>query len=157
MTRLARGLVTGAAAGAAGTTGLNAVTYLDMVLRARPASSTPADTVERLMEKTPLEVPGEGETRENRVSALGALTGIAAGLGTGAVLGVARAGGWRAGPAVTFTAAAALVLLAGNAPMTLLRVTDPRTWGASDWVSDIVPHLAYAAVATAVVRGLDPD
>ncbi|HEV7623003.1 MAG TPA: hypothetical protein VGO26_02625 [Amnibacterium sp.] len=40
----------GSAAGADGTTALNAVAYLDMVLRARPASSTPETSVERLAE-----------------------------------------------------------------------------------------------------------
>ena len=45
LTRLA---LLGAAAGAAGTTALNAVTYLDMTVRGRPSSSTPEDTVEKL-------------------------------------------------------------------------------------------------------------
>ncbi len=39
-----RNLLAGVAAGAAGTTALNAVTYLDMATRARPAGSTPDDT-----------------------------------------------------------------------------------------------------------------
>ena len=38
----------GAAAGAAGTTALNAVTYLDMTVRGRGTSSTPEQTVEAL-------------------------------------------------------------------------------------------------------------
>ncbi len=38
----------GAAAGAAGATALNALTYVDMAVRGRPASSTPETTVERL-------------------------------------------------------------------------------------------------------------
>lgn len=67
----------GAAAGAAGATALNAVTYLDMVLRGRPASSTPQQTVEKLSQLTHLPVPGDAETRSNRVSGLGPLTGIA--------------------------------------------------------------------------------
>jgi hypothetical protein len=50
-------LVRGAAAGAVGTTALNTATYLDMVLRARPASSTPQDTVEKLSDKAGVEVP----------------------------------------------------------------------------------------------------
>jgi hypothetical protein len=37
-------------------------------------------------------------------------------------------------------------LLAGNAPMTVLGVTDPRQWNAEAWISDVVPHLAYGAV-----------
>jgi len=55
-----QGLLRGAAAGAAGTTALNAVTYLDMVLRGRGTSSTPEDTVEKLSDKTHLPVPGDG-------------------------------------------------------------------------------------------------
>lgn len=39
----------GAAAGAAGTPALNAVTYADMVVRARAASSVPPDTVKKLL------------------------------------------------------------------------------------------------------------
>ena len=35
------GLLSGAAAGAAGTTALNVITYLDIALRGRPTSSTP--------------------------------------------------------------------------------------------------------------------
>ena len=35
----------GAAAGAAGTTALNFLTYVDMAVRGRPASSTPEKTV----------------------------------------------------------------------------------------------------------------
>ena len=38
-------MLRGAAAGAAGTTALNVVTYLDMAVRGRPASSTPERTV----------------------------------------------------------------------------------------------------------------
>jgi hypothetical protein len=38
-------ILRGVAAGAAGTTALNAVTYLDMVLRGRGASSTPEESV----------------------------------------------------------------------------------------------------------------
>jgi len=28
----------------------------------------------------------------------------------------------------------------------LLRISDPRTWSRTDWISDAVPHLAYGAV-----------
>src|SRR5215218_5927453 len=69
----------GAAAGAAGSTALNTVTYLDMTVRGRGASSTPEQTVEKLAEKAHLPIPGEGATRVNRVQGVGALTGIVAG------------------------------------------------------------------------------
>jgi hypothetical protein len=144
-----REMLTGAAAGAAGTTALNAATYLDMSWRGRPASSTPDATLKRLTEVAHVTVPGEGETRDNRVSALGALTGIATGVAVGAAYGGARALGLRppvwAGAVVT-----ALGALAGsNGPMTVLGVTDPRTWAAADWVSDVLPHLAYGMVTSA--------
>ena len=81
----------GAAAGAAGTTVLNTVTYLDMVLRGRGVSSTPEKTVEVLADKAHVPIPGEGETRDNRVAGLGPLTGIAAGVGVGVLAGLGRA------------------------------------------------------------------
>jgi hypothetical protein len=39
-------------------------------------------------------------------------------------------------------------------PMTLTGLTDPRTWGASGWLADLVPHLAYGFVAAAVYEAL---
>jgi hypothetical protein len=144
-------MLRGAAAGAAGTTALNVVTYLDMAVRGRPASSTPQDTVERLAETAHLSVPGRGATRTNRVEGLGALTGLAAGIGVGGLLGLARAAGFRAGTLLT----TATVLVSTNGPMTVLRVTDPRTWSVVDWISDLVPHLAYAAVVTTTLDALD--
>jgi hypothetical protein len=152
MTGLLRGLLVGAAAGAAGTTALNATTYLDMVLRARAASSTPETSVERLAEATGVEIPGDDEQRANRVAGLGPLLGIATGIGVGALVGVARAAGIRSGHLAGTLLTTAVVLVASNAPMTVLKVTDPRTWSASDWVSDVLPHLAYGIVthATAV-------
>jgi hypothetical protein len=141
----------GAAAGAAGTTVLNVVTYLDMAVRGRPASSTPGNTVERLAQTAHLTVPGEGAKRASRVEGLGALTGLVAGIGVGGLLGLARATGFRAGPLLTTLT----VLVSTNGPMTVLGVTDPRTWSAVDWVSDVVPHLAYAAVVTTTMDALD--
>jgi hypothetical protein len=38
--------------------------------------------------------------------------------------------------------------------MTVLGVTDPRSWSVTDWVSDLVPHLAYGAVAGGVLQRL---
>jgi hypothetical protein len=141
----------GAAAGAAGTTALDVVTYLDMALRGRPASATPQRTVERLAETAHVSIPGEGDRRAGRVEGLGALTGLLAGVGVGGLVGLARATGFRAGTLLTTVA----VLISTNGPMTVLGVTDPRTWSAVDWLSDLVPHLAYAAVVTTTLDALD--
>lgn len=149
------GLLIGAAAGAAGTTALNAVTYLDMAVRGRPASSTPEDTVEKLSEKTHVPIPGDEVTRANRVAGLGPLTGLVAGVVIGAGLGLARSAGWRPGPVVSGLAATVGALIGSNGPMTVLGVTDPRTWTVTDWVSDVIPHLAYGAVTAWVLEGLD--
>jgi hypothetical protein len=156
MNASARNLLGGALAGAAGTTALNAVTYLDMAVRGRPASSTPEDTVKALADRAGVTIPGDEQTRQNRLAGLGPLTGIAAGVGVGAALGALRALGWRPGLLAGAAAAAGAATVGANGPMTLVGTTDPRTWSAKAWVSDVVPHLAYGAVTQWVAQGLDP-
>lgn len=152
--QLVHGALRGAAAGAAGTTALNATTYLDMAVRGRPSSSTPEQTVEELTDTAGIRIPGEGEVRENRVAGLGPLQGVFAGVGTGALIGVVSAAGGPHGRLPLLAASTAGGLLAGNAPMTLLGITDPRQWSAKAWVSDIVPHVAYGAVTGVVLHRL---
>ena len=101
-------LLRGAAAGAAGTTALNVVTYLDMAVRGRPASTTPGNTVEKLAATAHLTIPGDGATRASRVEGLGALTGLVAGIGVGGLFGLARASGFRAGTLLTTLTVAAV-------------------------------------------------
>ena len=52
-------------AGAVGATALNAVTYLDMAVRARPASTAGEDSVAKLTELAHVPL-GEGESADNR-------------------------------------------------------------------------------------------
>jgi hypothetical protein len=144
-------ILRGAAAGAAGTTALNVVAYLDMALRGRPASLTPQRTVERLAETAHLSIPGEGDRRASRIEGLGALTGLLAGVGVGGLFGLARAAGLRTGTVLT----TATVMVSTNGPMTVLGVTDPRTWSRTDWVSDIVPHLAYGLAVATTLNAFD--
>ena len=145
----------GAAAGAAATTALNAVTYLDMAIRGRGSSSTPEQTVETLAEKAHLQIPGEGEKRQNRLQGLGPLTGLVAGVGVGVLAGLFRAAGFRSSPPVGVALTTAGVLVAANGPMTVLHVTDPRTWSAVDWASDLVPHLVYGMVVKTTMDAFD--
>jgi hypothetical protein len=145
----------GAAAGAAGTTALNAVTYLDMVVRGRAASSTPERSVEKLADLAHVPIPGDGEKRKNRVQALAGLTGLVAGTGFGTLVGLARATVFRTNPLVGTALTTAGVLVATNGPMTAFGITDPRTWSTADWLSDLVPHLAYGVVVTATLDAFD--
>jgi hypothetical protein len=148
------GLLSAAAAGAAGTTTLNVITYLDIAVRGRPTSSTPERTVEAMARLFGLTVPGSGDVLANRISGLGALTGYAAGIGMGMILGLAYALGWRPGLLVATLVASALALVGTNGPMTVLGVTDPRTWSLVDWISDLIPHLGYGVVTALVLHYL---
>lgn len=150
------GILAGAAAGAAGTAALNAVTYMDMVWRGRGTSSTPEQTIEAMEERLPVSVPGEGETRQNRVSGLGSLSGIVTGVGIGAAFGVLRRAGLRPPAAVSAVLIGLGAMASTDLSMASLRVSDPRSWSAADWLSDLIPHLAYGAVAAAVLEALDP-
>ena len=149
------GVAAGLAAGAAGTTALNAVTYLDMAVRGRGTSSAPEDIVEVVAGKTGVEIPGEDDTRSNRLGGLGPLAGIATGLGVGSVLGAATAVGFRPSILVGGALTGVAAMAATDAPMALLGVSDPRTWALRDWVADAVPHLVYGLVTAAVVASLD--
>jgi hypothetical protein len=145
----------GAAAGAAGTTALNAVTYLDMVVRGRGSSSTPERTVEKLAEAAHVPIPGDEETRQNRVQGLGPMTGLVAGVGVGVAGGLARAAGLLSAKPVGVALTGLGAMLAANGPMTVLGVTDPRTWSTTDWLSDLVPHLAYGVVVKTTIDAFD--
>ncbi|MGY1834925.1 hypothetical protein ACI79P_07440 [Blastococcus sp. SYSU DS0510] len=145
----------GAAAGAAGTTALNAVTYLDMVVRGRGSSSTPERTVEKLAEAAHVPIPGDEQTRRNRVQGLGPMTGLVAGVGVGVVGGLARAAGLLSAKPVGVALTALGAMVAANGPMTVLGVTDPRTWSTTDWLSDLVPHLAYGLVVKTTIDAFD--
>ena len=151
---MTREILSGAAAGAAGTTALNAITYLDMAIRGRGSSSTPQQTVEAVESRLPVSVPGEGGTRDNRVSGLGSLSGIAIGIGVGVFFGLLRRSGVRLPPSLGAVVVGLTAMAATDLSMTRLQVADPRTWSATDWLSDLVPHLAYGAVTYATLEAI---
>ncbi len=67
----------GIVAGAVGTVALNGVTYGDMIVRGRPASSVPSEVAGQLVEKAGIDLSAENEERggptaQNRQSGLGA-------------------------------------------------------------------------------------
>ncbi|MEP6648669.1 MAG: hypothetical protein ABJA74_01975 [Lapillicoccus sp.] len=143
---LTRGLL----AGAAGTTALTAVTYADMALTGRPASTAPNDVVAALLRRAGRNVPGD-----NSLAGLAALAGIGAGLGVGVLASLLRSAGVRIPPAVGGPAICALAMAASDLPMAALGVGDPRTWTAADWTRDVVPHLAYGVAVRATMDRLD--
>jgi hypothetical protein len=146
----------GAAAGAAGTTALDAVTYLDMAVRGRPSSSTPEQTVEQLADKAHVQIPGDQEKRSNRIQGLGPLTGLAGGVLVGVAAGLARATGFRPRPVAGILLTTLGAMIPGNGPMAVLGITDPRNWSATEWLSDVIPLLAYGAVAATTLDAFTP-
>lgn len=140
-------LVKGLIAGAAGTSALNIATYLDMAIRARAASSTPQQAVEKLTDLTDVDL-GDDEQAGHRKQALASLLGYGTGAGAALCYGLLTSGrrpSWPVGvPALTV-----LAMIGSNAPLAALGTTDPRQWSASAWISDAVPHLAYGITAYA--------
>jgi hypothetical protein len=147
-----RQILAGVLAGAAGTTALNALTYLDMAVRGRPSSDIPEQAVDRTASKVGARVPGDDEARGNRLSGLGPLTGIATGVGIGAVYGVAVGLFGRPPLALAGLLVGAGAMAGTDVPMVASGLTDPRSWGVQGWLSDIVPHLGYGYVTAATVE-----
>jgi hypothetical protein len=142
---LARGL----AAGAAGTAALNPVSYADMALRARPPSK-----VSRRVVKEFARWAGVRNMEQPRVQGLSMLLGYADGFGAGVLFGVLRP---RMRGIPWFAAGAALgvftmVLSEGTA--TAMGKTDPRAWGVSGWLVDLVPRTLYGCVTCLVYDAL---
>jgi hypothetical protein len=161
---MANRIVAGAIAGAAGVVALNAVGYLDMLLRGRPASDMPARVAGKLADEMglPLEFDDdadddddededgdEGEPSEaadNRREALGALLGMVNGIGIGVAYGILRLilprpPAWLAGAGL-----GAAAMAASDYPASRLGLTEPRDWSAADWASDVLPHMAFGVV-----------
>lgn len=155
----------GTAAGAAGTAALNIATYLDMVIRGRPASQVPAEDAAALAGAVGIDLSGNGQGQQarekvsHRKTGLGALLGYLTGLGIGTAYGllrprlgkVGRLAPLVAGPTLGLTAMAA-----ADVPSVLLGKTNPKTWGVSGWLADIVPHLAYGVVTALTYEAAYP-
>lgn len=147
----------GLAAGAAGTTARNAVTYLDMALRGRPASSVPGQVVDAVADRVGRRVPGHGAARESRRTALGALAGMANGLGVGVLASAARSSGVRFPAPVGAVLAGAASTAATDLTLAGLGISDPRSWSAAGRAADAVPHLAYGVAVQAVLGAAPTD
>ncbi|SCF12644.1 hypothetical protein GA0074695_3651 [Micromonospora viridifaciens] len=147
-------MVDGAIAGAVGSAALNIVSFLDMATRARPASNTPEEAAGRLADAAHVGL-GPEDQAANRRSGLGAVLGYGVGIAAGALFGVLAARR-RVPLPLAVGMLGGGVMATSDGSMTVLGVTDPRTWRRVDWLSDIVPHLAYGLAAAATWRRLRP-
>ena len=156
-----RDIALGTLAGAAGTVALNITTYLDMALRGRPSSETPAKVAEKLaagagvdLSAQPAQSDDREEVAQQRASGLGALMGYATGLGVGTAYGVLRLAVRDVPVPLAGVVLGAGAMASSDVPSVKLRVTNPSQWGTSGWLADIVPHLAYGLVTAAVYESL---
>jgi uncharacterized membrane protein len=151
MTSLVKGFVRGTAAGAAGTTALNATTYADMALRGRAASGMPVSAIRKFEKETGWRVPGRDGQRKNRLHGLGPLSGNLTGVVVGGLAGALRSTGLRLPTVIGGPLLGAAAMLATDLPATRLRLTDPAKWSTADWVADAVPHLVYGVTTHATL------
>lgn len=145
----ARSVLYGVAAGAAGTALLNATTYADMAIRARPPSDVPKRVVKQFARWT-----GAGRLPRERTQGLSMLLGYADGFGTGVLFGVLRP---RMRGIPWFAAGlglAAFTLLLSEGTATAMGKTDPRRWGLSGWLTDVVPRVLYGCATCLVYDAL---
>lgn len=144
----------GLAAGAAGVTTLNAITYLDVALRARPSSDSPSQAVEQLAAKAGAEIPGKGDDRDNRLAGLGPLTGILVGTAIGVTAALARPVLAKIPAPLAAATLGALAMAGSDGPLVALGITKPGDWTAADWASDVIPHLGYGAATYTTLTAL---
>lgn len=155
----------GLVAGAVGTVALNVATYADIALRGRPSSSVPAKAAEKIATLTGVDLApaalrtagqhsDEQQQAHHRQQGLGALMGYGAGLGVGALYGLLHLGVDQVPVPVAAVALGAAAMAAGDLPPISLGVTDPKEWGTSGWLADIVPHLLYGLAAAVTFETL---
>lgn len=145
--------LTGLAAGAVGTIVLDTATYLDMVLRARPSSGVPGEVAGRLAGKASIPL-GDEEAAEQRKGGLGALMGYATGLSIGVAYSLVRPQLDRAPVPLAGVALGLAAMASTDVPAAATGATNPKQWGPSSWLMDLVPHLAYGLATAATYEAL---
>jgi hypothetical protein len=67
------------------------------------------------------------------------------------VAGVLRPIVLRLGPVLGSVLLGGAAMATSDLPMVKLGLTDPKEWSPADWVSDVVPHLAFGVAAYATL------
>jgi len=149
----------GMVAGAMGTVALDITTYMDMVIRGRSSSNATSKLVDTIAEKIRLPLSSQGvgsqdQTAQNRESALGALLGYVNGLGAGCIYGMLRSQSDEIPIPLAGTLVGLTAMAASDVPLVTLGVSNPKTWGISGWLADLIPHLVYGIVTVATYEAL---
>ena len=142
---LARTIGLGALAGAVGTFAIDASTYLDMALRGRPSSDVPEKTVDHYAQQLGVDF-GDGDRAQNRLSGVAALAGYATGVAGGVAYALAHRFVDRVPAPLRGLGLGVGVMALTDTSSSVAGATDPRTWGTSGWLSDLVPHAVYGLV-----------
>ncbi|HKU66777.1 MAG TPA: hypothetical protein VJP85_03280 [Candidatus Baltobacteraceae bacterium] len=145
----AKAIASGIAAGAAGTAVLNATTYADMAIRARPQSKIPKAVVKEFARWS-----GVRRLPRARAQGLSMLLGYADGFGAGVLFGVMRPRMRGVPWFVAGLGLAALTLVLSEGTATAMGKTDPRQWGVSGWMTDFIPRAVYGCVTCLVYDAL---
>jgi hypothetical protein len=152
-----RGALLGAVAGATGNLTLEVVTYGDMLVRGRASSGVPAKMAGILADNFgigALSSTATGEQGDNRRSAAGALLGYALGVGLGSAYGLVRPALGRVSTPLAGLAVGLAAMTAADVSYAVTGVSDPTTWTAADWISDLVPHVVYGVVTVATYESI---
>ncbi|HEX5370372.1 MAG TPA: hypothetical protein VFY10_13230 [Dehalococcoidia bacterium] len=159
MKTIVKTLVIGVVAGGFGTLLLNIVTYLDMLLQGRPASSAPEELAGRLAEKAHIDRLASGNTAQEaqaRRSATGALLGYSTGLGLAVGYSALRLTGLQPNALVSGIGLGLAAMASSDVPLTVTGVSNPKQWSLRSWVSDVVPHVAYGIATASAFQMLQP-
>ncbi len=74
------------------------------------------------------------------------------GVGIGAAYVVGRGCACADNPVRTGVLLGLAAMAASDAPIALTGASDPRSWTRADWLSDLIPHLAYGLATAATLR-----
>jgi len=154
-----RSIVGGVIAGAAGEMLLNVISYADMFVRARPTSPMPGKAAGKLADLAGIELAKPGvraEKLEARKESAGALMGYGVAVGIGVLYAVLRRLGLRLPLPLAGLAIGGTAMAFSDSIATAVGATDPKSWGVSGWMLDVITHAAYGVATAATLDLIDP-
>ena len=131
--------------------------HLAMVAAAAPPETAALGNTSPLARAIPLSSQGDNandQLAQNRESGLGALLGFVNGLGTGAAYGLVRSQLDDLPVPLAAIVVGLTAMAASDLPLVTARATNPKTWGVSGWLADLIPHLIYGFVTVATYEAL---